>query len=129
MSAADALKAARAAGIRLGIDGDDLVLEASAPPPAAVLDLLSRHKAGVVTLLQGQGGRQTRCLFGFTAMSGASCVHPAIPISNGKPPSLTQSGSVTHQRHAHDRARSRPAHLAVALRRSPRSRQDRKPCE
>ena len=58
MSAAEALKAARAAGIRLGIDGEDLVLEASAPPPAAVLDLLSRHKAGVVTLLQGQGGRQ-----------------------------------------------------------------------
>ena len=33
MSAAEALKAARAAGIQLGIDGDDLVLEASAPPP------------------------------------------------------------------------------------------------
>ena len=46
MSAAEALKAARAAGIELGIDGDDLVLEATAPPPAAVLDLLSRHKAG-----------------------------------------------------------------------------------
>ena len=39
MSAAEALKAARAAGIELGIDGDDLVLEAAAPPPAAVLDL------------------------------------------------------------------------------------------
>ena len=34
MSAVEALKAARAAGIQLGIDGDDLVLEASAPPPA-----------------------------------------------------------------------------------------------
>ncbi len=52
MSAAEALKAARAAGIELGIDGDDLVLEASAPPPAAVLGLLSRHKAGIVTLLR-----------------------------------------------------------------------------
>ena len=52
MSAAEALKAARAAGIALGIDGDDLVLEASAPPPPAVLDLLSRHKAGIVALLQ-----------------------------------------------------------------------------
>ncbi len=52
MSAAEALKAARAAGIELGIDGDDLVLEASAPPPAAVLDLLSRHKAGIVALLR-----------------------------------------------------------------------------
>jgi hypothetical protein len=47
MSAAEALKAARAAGLRLGIDGDDLVLEASAPPPP-VLNLLSRHKASIV---------------------------------------------------------------------------------
>ena len=52
MSAAEALKAARAAGIQLGVDGDDLVLEASVPPPAAVLDLLSRHKAEIVALLR-----------------------------------------------------------------------------
>jgi hypothetical protein len=52
MSAAEALKAARAAGIQLGIDGDDLVLEASAPPPPALIDLLSRHKAGIVALMR-----------------------------------------------------------------------------
>jgi hypothetical protein len=52
VSAIEALKAASAAGIHCGIDGDDLVLEASAPPPPAVLDLLSRHKAGIVTLLR-----------------------------------------------------------------------------
>lgn len=52
MSAAEALTQARAAGIRLGIDGDDLALEASAPPPAAVLDLVARHKADIVTLLR-----------------------------------------------------------------------------
>jgi hypothetical protein len=52
MSAAEALKAARAAGIRVGVDGDDLVLEASARPPSAFLDLLSRYKAGIVTLLR-----------------------------------------------------------------------------
>ena len=34
MSAAEALKAARAAGVELRVDGDDLVLEAAAPPPA-----------------------------------------------------------------------------------------------
>jgi hypothetical protein len=33
VSAAEALKAARAAGIRLVVDGDDLVLKGSAPPP------------------------------------------------------------------------------------------------
>jgi hypothetical protein len=53
MSAAQALKAARAAGIhQLGIDGNDLVLEAAASPPAAVLDLLSRHKADFVRMLR-----------------------------------------------------------------------------
>ena len=52
MSAAQALKAAQAAGIQIGIDGDHLVLEASAAPPAEVLDLLLRHKTGIVTLLQ-----------------------------------------------------------------------------
>lgn len=52
MSAAEALKAAREAGIGLHVDGDGLVLEASAPPPAAVLDLLSRHKAGMIALLR-----------------------------------------------------------------------------
>ncbi len=35
MSAAEALKAARAIDIRAGIDGDELLLEASAPPPRA----------------------------------------------------------------------------------------------
>jgi hypothetical protein len=48
MSTVEALQAARAAGISVRIDGDGLVLEASAPPPCAVLDLLSRHKAGLL---------------------------------------------------------------------------------
>jgi hypothetical protein len=52
VSAADALKAARAAGISVRINGGDLALEASVRPPQAVLDLLSRHKPGILTLLQ-----------------------------------------------------------------------------
>jgi hypothetical protein len=52
VSAAEALEAARAAGVGLRVDGDELLLEASAPPPAAVLDLLARHKADVISLLQ-----------------------------------------------------------------------------
>ena len=67
MSAAAALKVAHAAGIEVGVDGDDLVLEASAPPPAAVLDLLSRHKAGIVALLRegedGWSGEDWRAFF------------------------------------------------------------------
>jgi hypothetical protein len=57
MNAAVALKAARAAGVELAIDGDDLVLNATSAPPAAVLDALSRHKAEIVVLLRpGQDG-------------------------------------------------------------------------
>jgi hypothetical protein len=52
VSAAEALKAARAAGIELGLDGDDLLLEAPTAPPAAVLDLLLRHKAAIVSRLR-----------------------------------------------------------------------------
>jgi hypothetical protein len=57
MSAAEALMAAHAAGIGVRIDGDDLVLEASAPPSPAMLDLLSRHKADIVALLRSADGR------------------------------------------------------------------------
>jgi hypothetical protein len=52
VSAAEALGAARAAGVDLRLDGGDLVLEASAPPPLAIMDLLSRHKPGIVALLR-----------------------------------------------------------------------------
>jgi hypothetical protein len=67
MSAFQALKAARDAGVRIGIDGYTLTLDADAAPPAVVLDLLSRHKAGVVALLRtgsdGWSGEDWRALF------------------------------------------------------------------
>lgn len=47
MSAIAAFEAARAAGVHIRTDGDDLVLEAS-----AVLHLLSINKAGIVTMLR-----------------------------------------------------------------------------
>ena len=52
MSAVEALKAARAAGAELALDGDNLVLNAASAPPAAVLDALSRYKAEIVVLLR-----------------------------------------------------------------------------
>jgi hypothetical protein len=52
MSAIAALKAARAAGVHLRIEDNDLVLEASAAPPSAVLDLLSLNKVAIVTMLR-----------------------------------------------------------------------------
>ena len=52
MTAVDALKAARSANVHIGLEGEDLVLRAPAPPPAAVLDALKRHKPGIVALLR-----------------------------------------------------------------------------
>jgi hypothetical protein len=52
MNAATALMQARAAGVQVGIDGEDLVLEAAAPPSRGVLDLLERHKADLLLLLR-----------------------------------------------------------------------------
>jgi hypothetical protein len=52
MSAAEALRLAHAAGVHVEIDGDGLSLEASAPPPPTVIDLLSLHKAEVAALLR-----------------------------------------------------------------------------
>jgi hypothetical protein len=67
MSAVQALKAARDAGVRIGIDGETLTLDADAAPPPALLELLSRHKAGLVALLRAGNdawsGEDWRTLF------------------------------------------------------------------
>jgi hypothetical protein len=54
MGAVEALNGARAAGVGITVDGDALVLQASAPTPAAVLDAFSRHKLDIITLLQSE---------------------------------------------------------------------------
>jgi hypothetical protein len=56
LKAAEALKAARAAGVHFEIDRDDLVLKAASAPPTALLDELSRHKAGILALLRPRDG-------------------------------------------------------------------------
>lgn len=55
MSAVHALKLAWAAGVRIGIDGDALMLDADAAPPVVVLELMTRHKAKVIALLRSGG--------------------------------------------------------------------------
>jgi hypothetical protein len=51
MSARAALRSAAEAGVRVRVDGKDLELEASSEPPACVLELLSRYKPHVISLL------------------------------------------------------------------------------
>jgi hypothetical protein len=57
MSAAEALRAARAAGVTVDVDGEDLVLKASEPPALAVLEMLLRDKATIIALLRPGGDR------------------------------------------------------------------------
>lgn len=52
LSALEALRAARAEGIDLGIEGDRLAVGAPAEPPAAILDALARHKPQIIDLLR-----------------------------------------------------------------------------
>ena len=52
MSAAEVLRAARMAGIDVRIEDGGLALEAQAPPSAEILELLARHKPGIVALLR-----------------------------------------------------------------------------
>lgn len=54
MSAVEALNAASAAGIHLRLDGDSLLLEASAAPPPAVLELVKSNKAEIIERLRRQ---------------------------------------------------------------------------
>ena len=67
MSAVQAVKLARAVGVRIGIDGDALTLDADAAPPSAVLDLLAHHKPQVIALLRpggdGWSGEDWRVFF------------------------------------------------------------------
>ena len=55
MSAAEAIRAARTAGVRLTANGEDLLLDAASPPSVAVIDKLWRHKAEVLKLLRPAG--------------------------------------------------------------------------
>jgi hypothetical protein len=57
MSAVTAMRIARAAGIELELDSDDLLLQAAAPPPASIIDLLARHKPEIIVLLRQSGPR------------------------------------------------------------------------
>ena len=57
MNAADVIKEVNAAGIRIAIKGTGLSLEASAPPPKVIIDLITEHKPEIVALLSSAPDR------------------------------------------------------------------------
>ena len=52
MTAVEALRQARAAGVWVEVDEDDLVLTAPAPPPQSVVSALAEHKPTLLRLLR-----------------------------------------------------------------------------
>ena len=52
MSAAETLAAAQAAGVHLGLDGTDLLIESDREPPPHLLDALRRDKPEILALLR-----------------------------------------------------------------------------
>jgi hypothetical protein len=54
VTAHDILKAARAAALRITIDGDDLALEAAAEPASDLLDAIRTHKPEILALLRAE---------------------------------------------------------------------------
>ncbi len=59
MSAAETIRIAEASGIRLGVAGADLILDADREPAPRVLAAIRRHKAGIVALLTAAEGDWT----------------------------------------------------------------------
>ncbi len=62
MSAAEAVRIARAAGIELTLDGNGLLIDAASEPSSSIMEELRRHKLEIVELLRSDrdcfGGRQ-----------------------------------------------------------------------
>jgi hypothetical protein len=57
MNAAEVIEEAAAVGIRIAIEGDGLSLEATEPPPKAIIELITQHKPEIINLLRsGPGG-------------------------------------------------------------------------
>ncbi len=59
MSAAETICMAEASGIRLGVEGADLILDADLEPPVDVVNAIRRHKAEIIELLAPPGDRWT----------------------------------------------------------------------
>jgi hypothetical protein len=60
MNAAEVIKEAAAVGIKIAIEGDGLSLEATEPPPKAIIELITQHKPEIINLLRSGLGRPTQ---------------------------------------------------------------------
>ena len=76
----DALKLARDYGVRVTLDGNDLALEADAPPPPRILAILGRGKWDIVAVLRQREAEERRRIVQwvndhFTSSPPGVCAH------------------------------------------------------
>ena len=88
MNAAEVIKEAAAAGIRIAIKGSGLSLQASAPPPKAFIDLISEHKPEIVALLSSDrdGPAETQVSWVDMVVAIASTKIPLLLGTSPLPP-------------------------------------------
>jgi len=75
MSAVETLLAAEAAGVRLGVDGEALIVEAHCAPSPDLIDALRRDKRGILALLSK---RETSAPRRFNLDGGHSISRPDL---------------------------------------------------
>ena len=59
MSVAETIRMAEASGIRFGVEGADLILDADLEPPVDIVNAIRQDKAGIIELLGPSGDRWT----------------------------------------------------------------------
>ena len=67
MTVDDALKLARDCGVRVTLDGNDLALEAAAPPPPRLLAVIGRGKWDIVAVLRQREAEERRRIIQWVA--------------------------------------------------------------
>jgi hypothetical protein len=80
MTVDDALKLARDCGVRVTLDGNDLALEAAAPPPPRLLAIIGRGKWDIVAALRQREAEERRRVTQwvndhFAASPPGACAH------------------------------------------------------
>jgi hypothetical protein len=80
VSVDEALALARSHGVRVTLDGNDLALEADAPPPQGLLAILGRGKWDIVAALRFREAEERRRIVQwindhFTSSSSGVCGH------------------------------------------------------
>ena len=81
MTVDDALKLARDCGVRVSLDGNDLALEADAPPPPRLLAIIGRGKWDIVAVLRQREAEERRRIVQWVNDHFASSPPASAPIA------------------------------------------------